>query len=297
MELWQLREFLILAEQSNFNSAANRLLIGRPVLTRHISELEEELGAQLCVRNKHSIQLTTVGSLLLEESHSLLNQYDKMIDTIRLAASGLDGCVKIGFLGATVKTFLVAFSVQFNQVHPKIQLQFTSFDYVSTLSEALKRRKVDVGFTISLGLTTTSKMSWKTVYHDRFSAVVPLNHPLANESTIDIAKLTDEHFILYCREQKPIGREYLLSLCEPAGFDPNIVRQSSQIETVLLMVEMGAGITILPHHTKVYASSAVRYIDLAGDNCHFDVVIAWKTTNSNPALSFFLKTFDQFLHP
>ncbi|MBP2643593.1 MAG: gltC 7 [Firmicutes bacterium] len=292
MDFWQLREFITLAERLNFSEAARHLYIAQPVLSRHIAELEQELGVQLFIRNRHSVQLTTIGELLLTESYALLARYDETIQKIHMAASGLEGSVKIGFLDAAVKVFLAPFAVQFSKTNPKIQLQLFSYEFVSTLTDALRRNEIDVGFTITIGSSHSSELSYKTIYNDVFSAVMHKDHPLATEDVIDVAELANEPFIQVSRDQNPEGFHRTLAICKARGFSPNIVRETPRMDAALLMVEMGLGISIMPRHTKVYASPSVRYIDLKGDDCNFDVVLAWKTANSNPAIMPLLKEYE-----
>ena len=52
MEIRVLRYFLAVAREENISRAAEVLHITQPTLSRQISQLEEELGAQLFVRGK-----------------------------------------------------------------------------------------------------------------------------------------------------------------------------------------------------------------------------------------------------
>ncbi len=297
MELGQLREFIVLAKHLNFSMAARNLFITQPVLSRHISEMEQELNVQLFVRNKHSVQLTAVGKLLLEEAQILLARYEETLEKIRLAASGLTGCINIGFLGAAVKNFFVPFVMHFNRVHPKIQLQFSSYENARMLTDALLRKDIDIGFTLLMELPTNSpKLNWKPIYSDIVSAVLPHNHPFANETSLNISQLAKEPFVLLSPDHTPNSFAHALEICKAGGFVPNIVRQSSRLDAVFMMIEMGLGISILPRHTQVYANPPIRYIDLTGADCRLDVVLAWRTDCASPAVLPFLSEFEAVSH-
>jgi len=54
LDLRKVRYFLALAEELNYGRAAQRLHIAQPVLTRQIRALEEELHAQVFVRDKRA---------------------------------------------------------------------------------------------------------------------------------------------------------------------------------------------------------------------------------------------------
>jgi DNA-binding transcriptional LysR family regulator len=68
MRLNLLYEFVILSKYLNYSKAAEHLYLTQPVLSRHISELESRVGAQLLVRNTRNVQLTEMGRIFAEGS-------------------------------------------------------------------------------------------------------------------------------------------------------------------------------------------------------------------------------------
>ncbi|MBP2652450.1 MAG: gltC 7 [Firmicutes bacterium] len=296
MELWQLREFSILAEHLNFTETAKHLFLTQSVLTRHIAELERELGVQLFTRNKRSVQLTAAGNLLLCEARALLEHHTQLLKKVQLHSSGEAGSIRIGYLDAASKQFLVPFANHFNRVYPQVQLHLFAYEYIPTLMTALQRNEVDISITLSLALPNTSGLNWKPVYSDVTSAVMHYSHPLSSEQVIDAEILADQRFLLLSRDNTPQGFAHTFEVCKSRGFTPNVVQQIPNTITILLMMEMGTGITFLPRHTQIYASPFVRYVDLCGEDCKFDVVIAWKKDMSNPALVPFLTEFENTRH-
>ena len=65
VELNLLAEFVLLARYLNFSKTAQELNLTQPTLSRHIVQLEEELGMQLFRRDKQSVTLTEAGALFL----------------------------------------------------------------------------------------------------------------------------------------------------------------------------------------------------------------------------------------
>jgi len=292
MEIYQLREFIVLADQLNFTKAAENLFISQSVLTRHIAALEDDLSVQLFKRNNREVQLTATGKLLLDEAHTLLEHHELLVKKIHQYAKVEVGNIRIAYLEAASRTFLVPFITHFSQLYPNVQVHLYSYEHLPLLMNALQSNTVDLIFTLSLALPT-SGLNWKPVCSDFTSAVVPYDHPLANERVIDTLSLADQEFILLSSINNPQGFQHNVKLCEIRGFIPHIVQQLPNVMSVLLMMELHRGITFLPRHTQMYANPSVRYVDLYGDACRFDIGMAWKKGNSNPALKTLLNEFEK----
>ena len=77
MEIRVLRYFLAVAREENISRAAEVLHITQPTLSRQISQLEEELGAQLFVRGKR-LMLTDAGLMLRRRAEEVAELVDKL---------------------------------------------------------------------------------------------------------------------------------------------------------------------------------------------------------------------------
>jgi len=102
MEIRDLRMFMALAEELHFGRAAERLRISQPPLTKHIQQLEEQLGVMLFDRNKRSVRLTPAGAALVQEARRILNQAEVALQVVRRAQQGETGTLRIGFVAAVV---------------------------------------------------------------------------------------------------------------------------------------------------------------------------------------------------
>jgi DNA-binding transcriptional LysR family regulator len=86
IELRHLRYFVAVADAGSFTHAAERMFIAQPTLSQQIRRLEEIVGAPLLERRRDGLQLTAVGTVLLEASRNVLSMVDHEVSRARQAA-------------------------------------------------------------------------------------------------------------------------------------------------------------------------------------------------------------------
>ena len=290
MEIRQLRCLIAVAEHLNFTEAAKRLHVVQSVVSHHVAELEKELGARLFTRDSQSVHLTTAGKMLLKDAVRIVATADEAAKKIRDSATGVVGRLNIGFLATPVVTCLAEAFERFLRLYPNV---FLDLDQIppSQLSDLLESGDVDLGFTRRISVQNNPAFYWRTVYNDPISVIVPARHPMAGMTNIDIPSLANESFVFINRETGPGLFDLGLQLCMARGFMPKIVSQPNHMDTVLMMVGIGAGITILPGCYKSLAGPKLRFIDVAGEgeDVSIDLVVAWSKRNLNPSIPLFLR--------
>ena len=73
VELRHLRYFVAVADAGTFTHAAEKMFIAQPTLSQQIRRLEEIVGTPLLQRRREGVRLTEAGSVLLEESRTVLS--------------------------------------------------------------------------------------------------------------------------------------------------------------------------------------------------------------------------------
>lgn len=294
MDIRPFRYFITVAEHLNFTEASKQLYVAQPAVSQQIAYLEKKLGVKLFLRDKHSVQLTDAGSVFLKDARKILKNLDEAIENARQAEAGLIGTINIGLLSAPVRNFLPALVREFRRKYPKVNISF-NFYHVGQIIEKLKADEIDIAFTLSLGLQSIGGVEYKTLWTQSHCIIMHQDHPLANKKSINIAELAQESFVMLERQESPPGFDLLLAACANHGFYPDVVNQASRIEAVLMMVDAGIGITILPKHLQLYASPTLRFINIEGDDLKVDVLACWKKMNKSQSLSLFLNELDLLL--
>lgn len=85
LELRHLRYFIAVADAGTFTHAAQRIFIAQPTLSQQIRRLEEMVGTPLLNRRRDGIQLTSAGTVLLQEARAVLALLDHGVSRTRQA--------------------------------------------------------------------------------------------------------------------------------------------------------------------------------------------------------------------
>ena len=76
MTLQQLKYIIAIAECGSITSAAKKLLIAQPSLSKSVSELEKEMGITIFYRNNRGVYLSEEGMKFLSYARQVVEQSD-----------------------------------------------------------------------------------------------------------------------------------------------------------------------------------------------------------------------------
>ncbi|QDR81451.1 LysR family transcriptional regulator [Sporomusa termitida] len=296
MDIQKLKYFVSVAESLSFTEAAAQHGISQSAISQQISELEKQLDTQLIVRNKRPLQLSWAGKILLEESHALIAAANEALKKIQLAARGMTGYLKVGFLGGIEKVFLPQAVRDFRKNFPSIHVSLHQYNWAE-INEALMREELDIGFTLSHNLEKFPDLIGKSLRSDVLCAAIHINHPLASQEMINVADLANESFVLFTRKADYLLNDLTYQICSENGFTPNVVNQSRDLSALLFMVEASLGIMIVPGPVREVASPDLRLIELNTRHKHFDVMVVWNRNNLNTSIPVFVKHLTSYPLP
>lgn len=287
MNIRQLQYFISVAEYLSFTEAAKSLYIAQSALSQQIIEMEKNLGVTLFQRSKRSVKLTCAGTVFLKDAIEIVDRYQQAVENMHRTGQGLIGNLRIGFLSDSLSTFLPPFIQKFISSYPSIELKMTGLNN-GPLMEKLSENAFDLAFTVSIGMQYVPDVDCLPITHDYSSVILHKNHPLASDEKIDFSKFSRENFIIMHRQDSPQGYDSTVQICANNGFSPKIISQVHDIRDILLLVESGIGIAILPTHVGANYSPNLRCIPIEDGKYTVDLVAAWKKSNSNPSLPYFL---------
>lgn len=279
MELRHLRYFLTLAEELHFGRAAEKLFIAQPPLSRQIKKLEEELSVELFKRTKRNVQLTGYGKYLRDEAIKLFHHVELIKNHIRLLEEGQAGQIKIGYVGSAMHSVLPEILTGVQRKLPEIHMSMIELLNLDQIV-ALNTGSLDIGF-IRTPITVDG-LYIQPIFSETLSIILPLSHPLAGAEEVRLAHLAKEPFIGFCRECAPGLFDCIIGLCNKEGFSPCIVHESSQINSVVRLVESGLGYSIVPTSVKKGYNVRVRFYELDGYPERAELALTYHPDHQTP---------------
>ncbi len=290
MELRHLRYFVTLANELHFGRAASKLFIVQPALSKQIQELEKELKVTLLERTKRKVSLTPAGAYFWEEAQRILGQIEEIRNHLPMIERGEQGEIRLGYVGSCIHTFLPEILVALNQQYPVIQTYLSEMTTASQL-EAMQKGMLDVAFVRNPPFD--ERWDSRLMYRETFSLVLPADHPINAHNFAGLQAFAREKFILTTRQDGAAYHNQQLSICEDAGFFPNIVHETVHGHTVLQLIEKKLGISFLPTSFSRVNTAAVKFIELKGIPQRAEITALWERENPNPVLKVFLGLLEE----
>ena len=292
MTLNQLKYFVAVAESRSFTKAAEQYFLDQTAITQQIQKLETSLGVQLIDRKTRPISLTPMGQVFLREARSILRRMDGAIQRTREASSGITGTLRIGYTKGYEHSDLPIKMRRFHQSFPNVLVTCYRCD-TDKLTAGLVNGEYDLIFTWD----STNLIRDEAVDHrlqERVQLVVALygSHHLAKRTGLKRADLRDEVMLFMTPSSTgdTTADEFFIHLYQKAGYTPNILMRSNDVESILMMVAAEEGISILPVSCVRHLSEAdnLVFVPLEGEEEVEEIQAFWRRDNDSPSLRHFL---------
>lgn len=241
MELSHTRALIAIGELSSFSKAAERLNLSPPAVFAQIHQLENELGEKLYERSGRKLVLTPAGRLMMDYGQRLILVHDEAVGAVREFSGLQRGSLYLG-CGPHISVSIVPHLLRaYLSNYPNVELRLiTGNDH--TLFEDLYAGKVDL-MLMNLPVDDPDLMQ-DPLWRYEMVFVVPPEDPAANQMTITAAELSKRPFILY--QRSVVIEAAIRQFCVAVGFEPRVVMQNDQADSIKELVKLGLGVSLLP---------------------------------------------------
>ena len=293
MNLNQLRYFVSVAETGSFTKAAMNHYVSQTAITQQIHSLEELVGTKLLDRNSRPATLTPAGKVFLKEAREMLSKMDTALLRAREASTGLEGELRLGYTKGYEHSDLPKYLRSFHHEYPNVLISCYRRD-TDMLAAGLINGEYDVIFTWdSSNLRQEETLQLQVVEHVPLSVALYANHPLARRKELTRKDLRQENILFMSPSGTgdSFGDVYYIKLYQQAGYQPNILMRSNDMESILMMVAAEEGISIVPEYSHSWniGTENVVFVPLVGEGETEEILIVWRKNDDNPALEHFLQ--------
>lgn len=242
MELRQLQYFVQVAKKQHVTRAAQLLHVSQSAVSRQMRQLEEELGVTLFVQKGRNLQLTPVGQLFLMRVEQIFEDLNDAVNELHEFLDPEAGEIRIGFphsLGMSVLPQLIA---SFRQKHPKVRFKLKQGTFLSLIRD-IHNGEIDLSL-ISPLPTNLDNLNGQLLFSEELFAILPQQHPLADEESIKLEQLSDDSFVMFAEGYSL--RSIVMEACKKAGYVPKIGFEGEETDMIRGLVAAGMGVSLLP---------------------------------------------------
>jgi LysR family nitrogen assimilation transcriptional regulator len=231
MDLRQIRYFVAVAERGGFGAAASTLNVAQSALSRHVKELEHELGGALLERGARGVSVTESGKVLLARGSWLLCLIDDIKAEVRTENREPGGTVRLGAPSSLAEIVYAPLAGLFVKRFPRVRLELSE-GLTEAMSDRLLRTELD------LAIVTTPQpndhLAYETLVVEQVFLIGPPRDPLLRRG-----RLTRKEFNALPAAVVPLSRNPF----------PSNVPFSLRVDSSLplkRMVAAGLGYGLLP---------------------------------------------------
>jgi DNA-binding transcriptional LysR family regulator len=230
----RLRAFAAFARRRSFSGAAQDLRISQPAVSKHIADIERQLGVPLVERRRRGNALTAAGEFLANHvlrAEAILSQAALGVAEFRTPGSGSLTIVAAGVSGTYLLPEVIA---QFQEAHPGIRV-ILKLGTSATAVETVRSHGAELG--IVGGFVAAPEIEAESLLENEMVVVGPRR--LANRR---LARKELETLTWISREEGSIGRALVEAAFADLGITPKRRLELPSWEAIKLMVRRGYGV-------------------------------------------------------
>lgn len=229
--------FCKVIELASFSKVARKIGYSQSAVSQTIKSLEKELGVILIDRKKDGITLTSDGKEFLPYLEAIYSA-ECALEQKHKEITGLENSIiRLGTFTSVSRNILPQLMKQFKKIYPNVNFILKQGEYTS-IQKWVQTNSVDFGFVNS---NAVSGIDVEVLYEDEMLAVLPPNHPLAQNEMISLAQLAKEPFILLDEGDYSV----IMNAFQKLHLSPQIEYEVYDDYSILAMVRQGLGVSAM----------------------------------------------------
>ncbi|WP_028535670.1 CysB family HTH-type transcriptional regulator [Paludibacterium yongneupense] len=243
MNLQQLRIIREAVRQDyNLTDVASALYTSQPGVSKHIKDIEDELGVEIFVRRgKRLLGLTDPGRELVGVVERILLDTQNLRRIAAQFSSKETGNLVIATTHTQARYVLPSVITQFRKDYPKVHLVLHQGS-PGEIADMLREGRADIGIATE-GLASQPDLATFACYDWQHAIIVPDGHPLTREPRLTLESIARYPLVTY--HLGFTGRANIDRRFAEAGLQTDIVLSAIDADVIKAYVETGLGVGII----------------------------------------------------
>jgi DNA-binding transcriptional LysR family regulator len=236
--------FRTVVRNGTIGGGARELGWTQPAVSQHLAALEKEVGTQLLLRSSSGVTPTEAGQRLFTHAESIAASLHAAEEELVEITSLRRGRVRFATFPSAAAVLLPPALAHMSRDAAKVDVTFAELEPPDAI-ERLVANDLDLALIFRYAGTDVEAegtLEWTPLMEDRVLAVLPQDHPRAQDPDLTFADLRKEEWIAGCER----CRANLLDNARTAGFRPRIRHSTDDATVVQRLVQHGGGIALLP---------------------------------------------------
>ncbi|MGO2512515.1 LysR substrate-binding domain-containing protein [Marinomonas polaris] len=264
----ELKTLIAVAEEGTFAAAGNKIGLTQAAVSAQIQRLENELGLVLFDRVGRSAHLNHPGLTVLEQAKDIVERCRQLGMTPQ-ASEGVK-LINVGAITSIQRTLLPTVLAQFHQQHTHCRTRILPGVSMALLDQ-VDSGELDLAVMIKPTFVVHSDLVWEALVAEPFVLIVPRSHDVNDWQTA----LKRYPFIRYDRTS--FGGRQVDKLLQQLPFDLDEKCEVDEIGAIVKLVELGAGVAIVPQ-TEEHRTwpKSVKALKLGDHNIQREIGLVYK---------------------
>jgi LysR family transcriptional regulator, hydrogen peroxide-inducible genes activator len=241
MTIVQLEYAVAVDTYRSFVLAAQKCFVTQPTLSMQVQKLEEQLGVKLFDRAHQPVIPTEIGCEIIEQARKIISESKKINEIISEKNNDISGELKVGIIPTVAPYLLPKVLGIFLNKYPKVHLNITEL-HTDVIIQQLKLGMLDCGI-LATPLAQPSLVE-TPLYYENFVAYLSKNSPLFKKKALTPNDLDLDQ--LWLLNEGHCMRNQILNICKHKKSNNQLDYNSGSIETLIRLVDINNGITIVP---------------------------------------------------
>lgn len=259
LELRRLRLLVELSRRGTVAAVAEALSYSPSTVSSQLGVLEREAGAALTEQVGRRLRLTPAGELLVTHAVRLLAEHERAEAGLAALRGEVVGTVRVAAFQSAVLALLPPALLALRAAHPDLRVEVTEAEPAVSLP-ALAGGDFDLVLAEEYPghpLPRTLGVDRVDLLSDSLDLVIPVGW-----SVRGLADLAG--WPLAMEPSGTTAREWAVRVCREAGFEPDVVVTSTDLQVQLRMVQRGLAAALLPELAEAAGRPGVRVVPLQG---------------------------------